>query len=702
MAIRLFAIMGFFAATVLWPINSRYVGQAHWWPPPEDDEPSLFASFLPSYLSILTPRYTDGDGGGGNDDRNTNGDTTYLWAYVTFTYFFTFLTIYYMNWETFRIIRIRQDYLGTQSTITDRTFRISGLPKDLRSEDKIKKLIEKLEIGRVDSVTICRNWKELDALMAERTELLTGLEQAWGKHLGKQKHKKKHTEIQHESENGDNSANNGIEEHYGAEADSLLASRNIYDAEQDRPSLRIWYGFLNLRSRKTDAIDYYEEKLRRVDEKIYEARRKPCEAVDLAFVTMDSIAACQMAIQAQLDPRPGQLLTKLAPSPSDVVWANTYSPRGIRRLKSWLITLSVAFLTLIWVLPVATLATLVSICNLEYWFKPLVESLSDHPILRALVQTGLPTVTVSLLNIAVPYLYDYVSARQGMISKSDVELSVISKNFFFAFFNIFIVFAISGTAARTFWLRVYDGLKDTSQFMKFIGTQIRALGIFYVNFIMLQGVGLFPFRLLEVGAVVLYPISRFLAKTPRELAEIDKPPIFTYGLYLPTALLIFILCLVYSVIEYGHLVLFFGLIYFTFGYFTYKYQLLYAMDQPQHATGGAWRIICYRIILGLVAFQVVMSAVMALSQAFFQSVLVAPLLVLTVWYSFYFKRRYEPLTRYISLRSIRVEIAEEDAAAIDDEFGEPRASQGLLRRGSTIDEDKEKGSRFVNPNLVIP
>lgn len=35
-----------------------------------------------------------------------------------------------------------------------------------------------------------------------------------------------------------------------------------------------------------------------------------------------------------------------------------------------------------------------------------------------------------------------LSTLQGMISQADVELSVISKNFFFAFFNLFFAFSV--------------------------------------------------------------------------------------------------------------------------------------------------------------------------------------------------------------------------------------------------------------------
>ncbi len=147
----------------------------------------------------------------------------------------------------------------------------------------------------------------------------------------------------------------------------------------------------------------------------------------------------------------------------------------------------------------------------------------------------------------------------------------------------------------------------------------------------------------------------------------------------------------------GFLVLFLGLVYFTLGYFTYKYQLLYAMDQPQHATGGAWRLICYRILLGLAVFQLTMSGYLGGHKAFLQASLVVPLLLFTVWYSYYFRGRFEPLTRFIALRSIR---RDGDDTALENDLGGPSQTQGLLRRGSTIDEDREKGVRFVNPSTV--
>jgi len=107
-----------------------------------------------------------------------------------------------------------------------------------------------------------------------------------------------------------------------------------------------------------------------------------------------------------------------------------------------------------------------------------------------------------------------LSNQQGMISQGDVELSVISKNFFFTFFNFFIIFTALGTVAMTPDDLGNVPLRETANQL---AQSIAELRNFYVNYFILQGVGLFPFRLLEIGSVVLYPISLIGAKTPRGL-----------------------------------------------------------------------------------------------------------------------------------------------------------------------------------------
>ncbi|KAI1299116.1 hypothetical protein F5Y03DRAFT_252302 [Xylaria venustula] len=696
MSLRLFATMLFFSLTVLWPIHSAFDSYPNLYLPSPPDNSSMSSSSLFGYryldeASLFATKHKHRP-----DDESRN----YLWSYLVFTWFFSLLTVYFMNTETFKVVKIRQDYLSTQSTVTDRTFRLTGIPKDLRTEEKIKAFVENLEIGHVRSVNLCRDWAEIDGLMVERRNILHKLEEAWSAYKS-QKAMAPRAAFNDNATNNENEQEDGHGE-YADESGPLLAGESPHGSNDGRarPKIRLRFGFLKMRNRKIDALDYYEERLRQLDEKILAARKKDYAPTDTAFVTMDSIAACQMAVQATVDPRPGQLLAKPAPSPYDVIWKNIYVPRYRRRFQSGLVTVFITSLSILWFFPVAILASLLSICTIRQVAPSLGASLQRHEITNALVRTGLPTLIVSLLNVLVPYLYDYLSNIQGFISQGDVELSVISKNFFFVFFNIFVVYAVSGSAALAdFWKIIRDSLSDTNTIAEKIALSITNLSNFYLNFIMLQGFGLFPFKLLQFGSVFLYPFYRMGAKTPRDFAELVQPNLFNYGFYLPTALLVFILCLVYSVLPGSELVLLLGICYFSLGYFVYKYQLLYSMDQPQHATGRAWPMICRRIILGLVSFQVVMLAILVLRKAFYEAALIAPLMVLTLWYNYYFNRQFVPLTKFIALRSIK---RDSDPGRQSNPDQDEEAQMRLARRMSTIDEDREKGMSFINPSLIVP
>ena len=657
-------------------------------------------------------------------------ETDYLWMYVVFAYLFSAIAIYLIFTETRKIIEVRQEYLGTQTSVTDRTIRLSGIPPSLQDELKIEEFIESLNIGKVQCVTLCRNWKELDNAVAARIDALRKLEEAYTTHLGRRRVERNLESLPISQPAPPNPrANDVMEEDTDEEAALLGANGQAHVApyERTRPKTTIRYGWMKLRAKKVDAIDYYEERLRQADENIRDLRKREFSPVPLAFVTMDSAAACQMAIQAVLDPSPMQLIANPSPAPADVIWPNTYLPRRSRMLRSWSITALIVFLTLFWsaiLVPVAGLANTKAIGKV---FPQLAKVLEDHENFESLINTQLPTLLASLLMVLVSYLYYYLSWFQGMMSQGDVELSAISKNFFFTFFNFFVVFTVLGTGFKfyEFLQQFGDAVRDFSNIALSLAISLENFLNFYVNFIILQGLGLFPFRLLEVGSVALYPVYRLGAKTPRDYAELIQPPIFSYGFYLPNALLIFIICMVYSVLRSSWQVLLAGLVYFAFGHFAYKYQLLYAMDHQQQATGRAWGMMCDRVFIGLIFFQATTFGQLALKKALPRSALIIPLIVATIWISIVFSRTYKPLLSFIALRSVRIgeqyreyesppeanstisaDLAPERNAWAEDNNNEPQLRYFRETRiglgQQPMDESNDSKLGFINPSLVAP
>lgn len=394
MAIKFLLVTLFFALAVIKPVHDTHQDKEEK-TAPVPNKPDHDHNETRSTLTTMAAEYEK--------------YTDYLWMYLVFAYLFTALILYLIVSETRKIIDIRQKYLGGQTTITDRTIRLSGIPVDLRSEDKIKEFIEDLQIGQVESVTLCKNWKELDSRLIARHTTLRKLEEAWTVHLGSKRVERSLETLPVVQPRPHDDESNELG--HDSEASHLL---NDVDREPDyvtpyaqpRPTARIWYGRFKLKHRNVDAIDYYEEKLRQVDDEIRQLRKTEFAPTPLAFVTMDSVASAQMAIQAVLDPSPLQLLANNSPAPSDVVWPNTYLSRSQRIFRSWSITIAIGILSVFWTTLLVPIAGALNTCSIEEVFPDLARLLKSHDLLASLVNTQLPTLALTLINVLVPFLYD--------------------------------------------------------------------------------------------------------------------------------------------------------------------------------------------------------------------------------------------------------------------------------------------------------
>lgn len=406
MAIKFLLVALFFALAVIKPVHDTHKDKEEGSKPPSNDTFAFGMSPIGTaeHIETRSPWATEL-----RITENFEYYTDYLWMYIIFAYLFTGLLMYLIVSETRRIIEVRQEYLGSQTTITDRTIRLSGIPPDLRAEDKIKDFIENLEIGKVESVTLCKNWKELDDGVVERNSVLRKLEEAWTVHLGKRRVERSLETLPVVQPRPPGPDVDGEDE--DNEASYLLNDTDrdpdyVIPYARQRPTAKIWYGRFKMRYRNVDAINYYEERLRKLDEEVKALRKKDFDPTPLAFVTMDSVASAQMAIQAVLDPSPLQLIASSSPAPSDVVWSNTYLSRTKRMIRAWSITAFIGLLSIFWTVLLVPIAGALNICSIHEVFPGLANALKHHELLKSLVNTQLPTLALSLLNVLVPFLYD--------------------------------------------------------------------------------------------------------------------------------------------------------------------------------------------------------------------------------------------------------------------------------------------------------
>ncbi|KAI5996071.1 hypothetical protein EDC04DRAFT_2801083 [Pisolithus marmoratus] len=405
--------------------------------------------------------------------------------------------------------------------------------------------------------------------------------------------------------------------------DKLWSTRQIGRPHRKRPTIRPgWF------TPRVDALEYLEAKFK-------EADAKP---LTVAFVTFEKCP------------------TRQAPEPRDIVWDNIGHSRGSLFARELLVLGAVGLLFFFWIIPITALASLLSYKEIKKvmpWLGRLsTQTTRFEPSSRTLCQS----VAVITLNALLPFIWR---------ARSMIEYSLLRKYFLFLLVNVVFIFLLASTYLQLVRdpgelpAKIPEKLAEALQ----KGQQSKH---FFLSYVVLQGLGIMPLQLLNLGVIIPRMVLQiFATRTPRDFAELNAPPMINYGVVYPQAILIFVITILYSVVQ--PLIVVFGAIYFGVGYLVYKYKLLFVFFKPYESQGQAWPITFVRLVWGIVIFQVFMIGILTLRQSYIMSSLLVPLLAGTVAWSWYIHSAMRPLSHAVSLSSVSVtRLREEHPVAVSE------------------------------------
>lgn len=652
--------------------------------------------------------------GGDDDDDNNNDENSESIIYLTVsticTYIFTALIYYFLFKETNHIIKTRQKFLGSQRSITDRTIVIKNIPNQMCNELDLKNHIQDLQVGKVEQINFVYDYSLLVELFNKRNKLINNLEIIYSKSCGLDINLFNSLNIQNVHMKilklstiptddyilyDPNNNNDKIDlNNFNKNTDNNNNNYYVLATSNDKYFNRNRKICFKISKNKKDLIDSNIRELIKINDKIIQIKEKSdFKRLPIAFVTMDSVTDAQMAAQAVFSPKVFELITELAPAPLDVNWNNLLLNNKTVFLRKNIIEFIIIVFSCLLIIPIRYITSLLNVNSIRKMWKEFGDYLIKHDKVRTIVTGLLPTYLFSLINSVLPYVISLLSNLQGLGSKGDVELSVIKKNFLYIFFNLFLVFTLFGT------LSSYKALlTDTTKIAPLLATSIKSLSLFYIDLILLQGLTMFPFKLLQIGDLCLFFwnfIINFKNKTPRLFRDyLYKPQIFDLGLILPQHILIFIITILYSSISTKILVS--GLVYFILGFYTYKYQLVYSLVHPYHSTGKAWPIIFKRICLGVFFLHLQMFGSLALEQSFVLAGLMLPLFPSTVVALMFFDRNYKPLLYYIALDAIKTRGKSVEFGNENDELNNLLIETGFSQTNNLINNDNNNDNNINN------
>ncbi|THG99126.1 hypothetical protein EW026_g3170 [Hermanssonia centrifuga] len=404
--------------------------------------------------------------------------------------------------------------------------------------------------------------------------------------------------------------------------------------------------------------EYLEAKFKEADEAVTRRRRTgKFKATHVAFVTFEKMSSAQIAVQTAHAPNPGQCITYQAPEPRDIIWTNMGLPPKSAAIREYMILAAMCLLLFFWFIPVTALAGLLSYKEIKKTLPALARLIDANAPIRAIVQNSLPSVAMISLNACLPFLLEGLTYLQGYRARSWIEYSLLKKYFLFLLINVVFIFLF----ASTYWQLVRDLANSPMKIPEKLAAALQQgrARHFFLSYVMLQ-----------------------------DYAELNAPPMINYGVVYPQAILIFVITLLYSVIQ--PLILIFGAIYFGSAYVVYKYKLLFVFYKPYESQGQAWPITFTRLIWGLIIYLVFMSGIFILRKSYILSSLLVPLLIGTLLWAWYTNKMFRPLSKHVGLSSIfEVQRGEDTADVVRLRAGHPVSwSQSYLnhRRYAQNDE----------------
>ncbi|KAH7890363.1 hypothetical protein F5I97DRAFT_16920 [Phlebopus sp. FC_14] len=656
MSFYLFSVCSIFAVAILMPINWKQNNIGIGGGADEDD--SDWPQWLSSNIEDTPPV--------GRDWLDLISDAnSYLTVHFLFTYLFTILALRFLYKNYRRFIRSRQLFsLELVHSIPGRTVMVTSLPPYLRSERALAEYFENMGLS-VESVSVCREITTLKILLDQRTRALLELESAWTKYVGNPSV----VESYDPSEN--------VVPQLGDVEPSILEGQHprFVVPHRQRPTLRPgWF------SRKVDALEYLETKFKEADEKVKKWRRAgKTKVTQVAFVTFEKMSSAQIAVQTAHSPDPWEIKTRPAPEPRDIVWANIGHTPGSLLSRELLVQAGVVLLLFFWIFPITALASLLSYKEIKKVMPWLGRLIDSNDKIRAIVQNSLPSVAMVTLNALLPFILEGLTYAQGYRARSLIEYSMLRKYFLFLLVNVVFIFLL----ASTYWQLVRDLANSPAKIPEKLAEALQKgrAKHFFLSYVILQAFGIMPLQLLNLGILIPRMVLRiFVTRTPRDFAELNAPPMINYGVVYPQAILLFVITILYSVVQ--PLIVIFGAIYFGMAYVVYKYKLLFVFYKPYESQGQAWPITFVRLIWGIVIFQVFMIGILTLRQSYIMSSLLAPLLFGTIVWSWYIHKTFRPLNTAVCLSSVyEVERGEETADVARLREGHPVSwSQSNLNR----------------------
>ncbi|GAA5905515.1 hypothetical protein JCM6882_004773 [Rhodosporidiobolus microsporus] len=546
-----------------------------------------------------------------------NVDGNWLWAHVVGTYVIT-LMVFWWVWTNYAaIVKLRWQWFRSrayQESLHARSLMVTQVHKKYQTDAGLAQLLQSLNIPYPTSaVHIGRRVGQLPGLIKKHNEAVKELEEVLTGYL-----------------------------------------KNPDKIPAKRPSKRVG-GWMGMGGQKVDAIDYWTARIKNLDERVHAARSQIHErkAENYGFASFESVPYAHIVGKTLHGKRRHNAHFDLAPQPNDIIWDNLTMTDAARMKNKFFGGILLVLLCGLYTIPLIAVALLANLAALGPYVHFIEVWVSDYPTLFAAFIGIVPPVLTLILQMVLPMIIRWIASLQGATTHSQADRTVLARYSAFLFITQFIIFSLLGVIVQIVSKIVVQVQANTStekilKYLASIPDQLQSTYMIQTNY----WLTVFPLRGASacfdlaqlVSLVFVWFRARAFGRTPREIREWTKPPVFDFPVYLSNHLLIVCVALVYAPI--APLVGLFGAVVFGVSYYVYKYQLLYVSVTRSETGGRLWNVAINRVLMGLILMHIFMAISIGLQTNWFYAIALAPPAVAVLVFKISLDRKFKDRFRW--------------------------------------------------------
>eukprot|EP00177_Eucheuma_denticulatum_P000975 GFKZ01001764.1.p1 GENE.GFKZ01001764.1~~GFKZ01001764.1.p1 ORF type:complete len:800 (-),score=119.57 GFKZ01001764.1:2043-4442(-) len=433
-----------------------------------------------------------------------------------------------------------------------------------------------------------------------------------------------------------------------------------------------------------------------------------------AVVVFNTRMAASVAAQTHFASKEREWRVTRAPEPNAINWNGLAVPDWQLPIRNAATVFAAILLTLFWIIPVTFIMSLTNISSLA-----AIEINGDRPFeflegvagwpsaVLGLIEGLLPAIILSVFLSLVPTFLRIFVNLSRVSSNATVDRLVRNYYFNFLIFSNFLFVAFAGTLLTD----LQTIIQEPPEVVNLLAKALPQQGAFIMNFVLLKALSESPQEIMQLPRVIVrYIMRKFLAKTPREIENVDTGnTVFVYLRYYSIGQLIALLGMIYSTIQPFINVI--CLAYFSVNYVVAKYNLCYSMHNPYEDGGRMFGGALYGLWTGMFLHQLTMIGLFGLNRNPAQSALIVVPAVLSVLFLRYCRVSFDRVVEHGSgIETQRLIEDEGEDDMIDDSLAKKYIHPGFdplpehieNMNGVGGNDGKKKYADFEDPDVENP